>query len=81
MPRSGVLTGEAQLVGWVSCKVKGHWFNTPSGYMPGLWARPGPWLGCMREAADRCFSLALMLLALSFSLPPPSLKINKRMNE
>ena len=31
----------------------------------------GPWLGCVQEATDRCFSLTLMFLPLSFSLPSP----------
>ena len=49
----------AQLVGASSCKLKGHRFDSQSGYMPGSSHRG--------EATDRCFSLASIFL----SLPPP----------
>ena len=45
-------------VDWVlACELKGLWFNSQSGHMPGLQA--GPQLGCVR----------LMFLSLSSSLP------------
>ena len=34
------LTDRCDAVGWASsCKVKGHWFKSQSGHMPGLWVR------------------------------------------
>ena len=58
-------------VDWVpACEPKGHWFDSQSGHMPGLWARSP--VGGAREATTHwCFSLSL-----SLSLPL-SLKINK----
>ena len=57
-------------VSWASShKAKGHWFNSPSVHMPGLWART--LVGGMWEATDQCFSLTSMFLSLSFSLPAP----------
>ena len=56
--------------GWVSfCKAQGRWVDSQSGHMPGLqvWSP----VGCMQEATDCCFSLTLMFLFLSFSLPSP----------
>ena len=58
-------------MGWASsCKVKGRWFGSCSGHMPQL--RVGPQSGSMREANPSMF------LSLSFSLPSPLFKINKR---
>ena len=59
----------------LSHKVEGHWFDSWSGHMPGLWVR-SPVSVHMRN--DQCFSLTSMLLFLSFFLPPPSLKVNKK---
>ena len=62
-------------VGWVlSCKLKGHWFNSWWVHVPGLWVRS--LVGGIQKAADHCFSLTSMSLSLSSSLPL-SLKINK----
>ena len=72
------LTGVAQWVGLQSCKPKGHQFDSQSGQSivePGLWARF--LVGGVREATDRCFSRTSMFLSFAFSLPSPSLKINK----
>ena len=56
-------------VDWVpACKPKGHWFDSHSGHMPGLWVRC-PVGGHVRG------NHALMFLFLSPSLSP-SLKIN-----
>ena len=56
-----------------SSKAKSLQFKSQSGHMPGLWVQSG----CMREANNLCFSLSLMFLSLSFSLPSPlSKKIN-----
>ena len=51
------------------CKEKGHWFDPQSGHMPGLqvWSL----------ARERARGNRSMFLSLSFSLPSPSLKINK----
>ena len=63
-------------VGWVSsCKGKGHGFDSRSGSVPGLQARPQ--LGCVREATHQCFSHTSTFLSSSFSLPSLSLKTNK----
>ena len=64
-------------VGWaLSCKLKGYWFNSQSGHMPGFEARS--WLGaCEREPTDWWLSHTLMFLFLSFSLTSLSLKVNK----
>ena len=51
-------------------KVKGHWFDSRSGHMTGLWASPR--LERVWEAPDRCFSSSL-----SPSLPL-ALKNNKQ---
>ena len=43
-------------VGWGSfCKAKGHWFDSRSGHVLGLWAW-SVWLGRVGEATDGCFS-------------------------
>ena len=59
----------AQLVGHRSShRPKGHWFDTWSGHMSGLWV----WslvAGGVQKAADGRFSLASMFLSLSPSLP------------
>ena len=58
------------LVDWATaCEPKGHWFDSQSGHMPGLWARA--LFGDMWEATDWCISHTLMFLSLSFSLPSP----------
>ena len=55
---------------WVlSHRLKDHWFNSWSGYMPGLQARS--LVGCVQEATNWCFSHTSMFLSLSFSLPSP----------
>ena len=62
------------LVGWVlSCKVKGHWFDSQSGHVPGLWV----WFPVrhIREAASWCFSFTSMFLFFSFSPASPLSKI------
>ena len=62
-------------LGWVSsCKVKGRLFDSWSGHKPALQACPQ--LGHVQEATDRYFSLTLMFLSLSFSLPAPLSKRN-----
>ena len=53
-------------------KPRGHWFNSWSGHMPGLWARSP--VGGMQVATSQCFSLTSVFLSLSFSLPPLSHK-------
>ena len=65
------LASVAQLVEASSCKPKGHMFNSPSGHTPS--SRFGSWLGCVREATDRC---SLSHPCFSPSLPF-SLNINK----
>lgn len=57
-----VLAGVAQLVGVLSCKPKGHGFDSQSGKMPREWV------------IDGCFSLTLVFLSLSLFLSSPSLK-------
>ena len=62
-------------VGWSSShKLKGCWFDSQSGHMPGLQARS--LVGGVQEATNQCFSFILMFLSLFFFLPSP-LKINK----
>ena len=57
-------------IGWaLSCKAKGHWFNSLSGHMPGMQVHA--WSGCIQEATDHCFPLISMFLSLTFSLPSP----------
>ena len=57
-------------VDWApACKPKGYWFDSQSGHMPGLQARSP--VGGMREATSQC-------LSLSFSLPSPLMKNNKK---
>ena len=53
-------------LGWVlSCKLKGHWFDSWSGRVPGLQAPAG-------ELAEGKWLMFLsMFLSLSFSFPPP----------
>ena len=42
---------------WVpACKPKGHWFNSQSGHMPGLWARL-PGAGHKGEKRENCYSI------------------------
>ena len=67
----GALTSVAQLVGR---KMKGYQFNSWSGHLPGVWV--WSWSGLIWVATDRCFSLTLMFLSLSFSFPSPLSKIN-----
>ena len=57
-------------VDWVPAwEPKGHWFNSQSGHVPGLLARPPVW-GVWEATTHWCFSPSLF--------PPfPSLKINK----
>ena len=52
--------------GWVlSYKVKGHWFDSQPGHIPGLWARS--WVVGVWEATNWCFST---YWCFSPSLPP-----------
>ena len=54
--------------GWVlSCKPKGHRFDSQWGHMPGLWARS--LLGGKQEATDQCFSVTSMFLSLFLPFP------------
>ena len=59
-------------VGWMlSHKAKDRRFDSPSGRTPGLWV----WsLVRAHVRGNCCFSLTLMFLSLSFSLPPPPYK-------
>ena len=41
-----------------ACEPKGHWFNSQSGHMPGLWAR-SPVGGAREETTHWCFSPSL----------------------
>ena len=70
-----------QLVGSLSCKLKGHGFNSQSGYMPGLPIRSP--IGECIEAVNRCSSLASMFLSpsLSLSLPLPLKSISMSLSE
>ena len=62
-------------VGWVSsCKPKGLRVESHWGHISGFWAQSP----VVQEAADRCLSLRLMFLFLSFSLPSPPSRISKR---
>ena len=68
--------GQCGSVGWsVIPEAKSHGFDFWSGHMLRLWV----WslLGYIWEAIDRCFSLSLMFLSLSLSIPTPLSKINK----
>ena len=66
-------------VGWASLSIsEGCGFNSWSGPMLELWIPSG--LGCMRKTTDRCVSLALMFLSLSFSLSPPFSKTKNQIN-
>ena len=57
--------------GWVlSCKPKGHKFNSHSGHIPGLQVQ---FLG---QSVEWEVMNTSMFLSLSFSLPSPSLKFN-----
>ena len=58
------MPGWCDSVDWVlTCEPKGHWFDSQSGHMPGLWARSP--VGGTREATTHwCFSP-------SFSFPSP----------
>ena len=71
------LPGQRGPVAWaLSCKARGGWFGSRSGHMPGsqAWSLGGGTWG----AADWCFCLTLMILSLSFSLPP---SLYKRRNK
>ena len=72
-----VLTCVAQLVGCHPAKWKVPALIPCQGTCLGCGF--GPWLGHVHEAIYRCFSLTLMFLSLSFSLPSPlsRKKINK----
>ena len=63
--------GRCGLVHWASfCKPEGH----PSPILrqgTRLGCRFCPWSRHVRKATDRCFSLTLMFLSLSFSFPSP----------
>ena len=68
--KMGTRPGWCGSVDWVpACEPKRHWFNSPSGHMPRLWARS--LVGGLQKATNGCFSPYL-----SPSLPL-SLKINK----
>ena len=57
-------------VGWaLSHELKGCWFDSQSGHMPGLWTRS--LVGGVREEVYQCFSHTLIFLSLSFFLLPP----------
>ena len=63
--------GWCSSVDWVpACKPQGHWFNSQSGHMPGLWAR-SPVARAQGAATHWCFSPSLSLCL------PLSLRINK----
>ena len=49
-------------VGWVSCKPKGHWFESRSGHSPGLCARCPVGGACERQPVDVSLSLSPSLL-------------------
>ena len=72
-------TGVAQLAGCHPTKRKAAASIPRQG--PGLGCGFGPWSGGLQEAAHQCFSFASVFLSLSFSLPPPSLKINKTLKK
>ena len=66
----GVEPGWCGSVDWVlACKLKGRWFDSQSGHMPGLWAR-SPVRGVWGDA--------LMFLSLSLS---PSLTLSLKVNK
>ena len=48
----------------LACELKGHWFDSQSGHMPGLWARF--LVGGSREATSRCFSHTSVFLSTPF---------------
>ena len=58
------LTGVAQLVG--HCPAKGHQLGSHQGTCLGCGF--DPWLGCIREATNQCFSLTSMFPTFSLSL-------------
>ena len=63
--------GWCSSVGWAqACKPKGHWFNSQSEHMPGLWARPS--VGSTQEATTHWYFSPSLSPSLPFSL-----KINK----
>ena len=70
------LAGVAQLVGHHPANQKVTSSVTSQGTCLGC--RFGPWLGRMQEDTNRYFSLTSMILSLSFSLPSPLSRINKR---
>ena len=58
-------------VDWTwACEPKGHWFDSQSGHLPGLWARSPVW-GTWEASTHWCLSLSL------FPSLPLSLNINK----
>ena len=64
-------------VGWVpACELKGCWFNSQSGHMPGLRARSP--VRHMREAANWCFFCTSIFLSLFFSPFSSLSKTNKQ---
>ena len=66
--------GQCGSVGWVlSYRVKGRWFDSWSGHMPGLWVR------CLvgaRMRGDGLMFLSYTVVSLSFSLPSLPSKVN-----
>ena len=73
--RSIALTGMVEMVGHRSAKQKVA--GSIPGQGPCLGCGFGPRLGHIQEATDQYLSLTSMFLSPSFSLPSPSLKINK----
>ena len=62
-------------VDWVpACEPKGHWFNSQSGHMPGLWVGQVPGTGCVR--GNQLMYLSHIAVSRPLFLPPP-LSINK----
>ena len=72
------LTGVAQWVEHCSLNQKAASSIPGQGTCLGYW--PGPRVGGVQEATNRCFSCTLMFLFLSFSSLSLSLKINKQIN-
>ena len=63
----GALAGVAQWIESAGLWTKGHWFNSQSGHMPGLWARSS--VGGTREATTHwCFPPSLSPSFLSLKL-------------
>ena len=53
--------GWCSSVDWApACESKGHWFNSQSGHMPGLWAKT-PVGGVLEATTHWCFSSTLSL--------------------